>query len=184
MRIMLLAIILLPISLPLSARKISVSTDLIGYASLGTLNAEVSYAISQKWSVGVGLKYNPFTFNKGQPDKQFQLRQRSAHLGVRFWPWHTGSGWWFAGKARAQEYNWGGIFSRQTEEGIRLGAGLALGYTHMISRHFNIELGAGLWGGYISCKKYSCPVCGMTVDSREGAFVAPDDITVSLVYVF
>ena len=169
---------------PLSARKFSLATDILGYVCLGTLNADVSYSLSQKWSLDVGFRYNPFTFNVGNPDKQFQIRQRSAHLGARLWPWHTGSGWWFAGRIRGQEYNWGGIVSRETEEGTRVGAGLGLGYTHMLSPHFNIEFGAGFWGGHKSYRRYSCPVCGVTVMSGSGAFIAPDDISVSLVYVF
>ena len=170
--------------LPMTAQKLSLSTDLLGYACLGTLNAEVTCFLSQKWSVNAGFRYNPFTFNKGQADRQFQNRQRSFHAGARIWPWHTGSGWWFGGKFRWQEYNWGGVFSRETEEGSRLGAGICLGYTHMLSRHLNMEFGAGLWGGYASAKRYSCPVCGAAVKSHTGAFVAPDDLTLSLVYVF
>lgn len=171
-------------TIPLYARKLCLATDILGYACLGTLNVDLSYSVSQKWTLDVGFRYNPFTFNQGNPDKQFQIRQRSVHLGARLWPWHTGSGWWFAGKIRGQEYNWGGILSRVTEEGMRVGAGLGLGYTHMLSPHFNIEFGAGIWGGYESFRKYSCPVCGVTVESGYGAFIAPYPISVSLVYVF
>lgn len=171
-------------SLPSSAQKFSLSADLLGYVCLGTMNADVTYFLSQKLSVNAGFRYNPFTFNKGQADKQFQNRQRSVHAGARLWPWHTGSGWWFGAKVRWKEYNWGGLFSPETEEGIRMGAGLCLGYTHMLSRHLNLEFGAGLWGGYTSSRRYSCPACGITVQSHTGGFVAPDDITLSLVYVF
>ena len=170
-------------SVPACAQRISMSTDLLGYACLGTLNADVSYSMSKRWSIGVGLRYNPFTFNSGDPQNQLQLRQRSLSLGARLWPWHTGSGWWFAGKIRGQEYNWGGLLSRETEEGIRFGAGIYSGYTHMLSRHFSLEFGLGLWGGYRSYRKYSCQKCGTTVDRGHGAFMLPDDISLSLVYV-
>lgn len=166
------------------AQKVSVSANLLGYATLGTLNAEVSYAVSRRWSLTAGAMYNPFTFRKDDPDRQFQHRQQSYALGARFWPWHTLSGWWFASKLRYQEYNSGGIFSRESQEGDRGGLGLYAGYTHMLAPHFNIEFGVGLWAGADVYKRYSCTVCGTTVGSGVKAFVLPDDIAVSVVYVF
>ncbi len=166
------------------AQKFSVSTDLLGYACLGTFNAEVSYSVSRYWSVTAGARYNPFTFRKGNPDRQFQYRQQSYSLGARMWPWHTLSGWWFAGKLRYQEFNAGGIISRSTKEGDRFGAGLYAGYTHMLSRHFNIEFGAGLWAGYELYRRYSCQTCGLTETSGSRFFALPDDVKISIVYVF
>lgn len=166
-----------------SAQRISLSTDLLGYVCLGTLNADVSYSISRKWSMNAEIRYNPFTFNSDDPERQLQLRQRSLSIGTRLWPWHTGSGWWFAGRIRGQEYNWGGLLSRETEEGVRLGAGISAGYTHMLSRHFSMEFGLGLWGGYRSYRRYSCQECGVIVDRGRGTFLLPDDISLSLVYV-
>jgi hypothetical protein len=85
---------------------------------------------------------------------------------------------------RYQEYNTGGILSPATSEGDRVGAGLYTGYTYMISTHFNMEFGLGLWAGMDIFRTYSCPECGMTVDSGRRAFLLPDDLMVSLVYVF
>ena len=79
---------LIALSSALHAQKVSVSTNLLGYAALGTMNVEASYAVSRHWSVVAGLKYNPFTFRKGDPDAQFQGRQQSYSIGVRMWPWH------------------------------------------------------------------------------------------------
>ena len=166
------------------AQKYSISTDLLGYARLGTMNVDASYAISRRWSLVAGVRYNPFTFRKGDPEKQFQYRQQSYSVGMRLWPWHIWSGWWFAGKLRYQEYNIGGIISSATEEGDRFGAGLYCGYTHMLSSHFNLEFGAGVWGGVSAYRKYDCPVCGPMVEEGSKYFVRPDDIVISLVYVF
>ena len=78
----------------------------------------------------------------------------------------------------------GGIMSSETEEGDRLGAGLYSGYTYMLSSHFNIEFGLGLWAGIDRYRRYSCPKCGITVGDGDRGFILPDDVTVSLVYVF
>lgn len=166
------------------ARKFSVSTNVLGYAQLGTMNVDVSYALSRRWSLTAGARYNPFTFHGGDASRQFQLRQQSYALGARLWPWHIWSGWWFSAKVRYQEYNMGGIVSRETSEGDRVGMGLYSGYTLMLSRHFNMEFGLGLWGGLDVYRKYSCPSCGLTVDEGKKGFLLPDDIMVSLVYVF
>lgn len=171
-------------SLKSEAQTVSLSTNLLDYACLGTLNADVSYSLSRKWSVTAGARYNPFTFRKGDPDKQFQLRQQSYSLGARLWPWHTWSGWWFAGKLRYQEYNSGGIRSLETREGDRFGAGLYAGYTYMLTSHLNIEFGLGLWSGLDVYRCYSCPVCGVTLESGKTHFILPDDIMISLAYVF
>ena len=182
-RIIVLVFIML-LSFPLHARRFAVSTNLLGYAQLGTVNAELSYALSRRWTLTAGARYNPFTFNSGDAGRQFQYRQQSYSVGARLWPWHTLSGWWFAAKARYQEYNAGGVISPETSEGDRVGAGLYSGYTLMLSKHFNIEFGLGLWGGVDMYRTYSCPVCGLTLGQGRKAFVLPDDIMVSVAYVF
>lgn len=172
------------VSATLNAQKFSVSTDVLDYACLGTLNADFSYAFSRHWSLVAGARYNPFTFGKDGSQSQFQLRQQSYALGARFWPWHIWSGWWFAAKMRWQEYNQGGILSSRTDEGDRYGAGLYAGYTHMLAPHLNIEFGLGLWSGADVYRSYSCPSCGLTLDQGTRVFLLPDDIMISLAYVF
>lgn len=170
--------------LPSAAQRFSVSTDLLGYACLGTLNADVSMSLTQKLSLTAGVRYNPFSFLTDDPDKSFQLRQKSFSFGARMWPWHNASGWWMATKLRYQEYNMGGLLSRETREGDRFGAGLYAGYTHMLTAHLNLEFGAGLWAGLDAYKKYSCPSCGFTLESGRALFLLPNDIMISLAYVF
>ena len=184
MRRILLAAVLMLLSSAAFAQKMSVSMNLLGYAALGTMNADVSYSVSRHWDVVAGARYNPFTFRAGDPDSQFQMRQQSYAVGVRMWPWHTLSGWWFSSKVRYQEYNFGGILSREAVEGDRFGLGVYAGYTHMLSRHLNLEFGLGVWGGADWYKRYSCTLCGLTLGSGRKAFVLPDDFAVSLVYVF
>lgn len=166
------------------AQKWSVSTDIMGYLRLCTFNADVSYAVSRHWDINTGVRYNPFTYCADDPQKQFQYRQQSYSIGVRFWPWHLWSGWWFAARTRYQEYNEGGILSSATEEGDRFGAGLYAGYTHMLSSHLNLEFGFGLWGGRAYYTSYSCPSCGRVNESGTKMFLLPDAIMISFAYVF
>ena len=166
------------------ARRFSLGTNILGYAQLGTFNLEMSYAVSRRWNLTVGARYNPFTFNENNPEKQFQMRQQSYYVGARLWPWHTWSGWWFAAKVRYQEYNMGGIRSRETEEGDRVGAGLYAGYSLMLNKYLNLEFGAGMWSGVSFYTRYSCPSCGLTLSKGRKYFLLPDDLSISLVFVF
>lgn len=181
---LLIALCLILVHEPASAQKFSISTDLLGYARLVTMNVDASYAIDRRWSLTAGARYNPFTFRKGDPQRQFQSRQQSYSIGARLWPWHIWSGWWFAGKIRYQEYNEGGILSARTEEGDRFGAGIYSGYTHMLSAHFNLEFGVGIWAGISKYREYSCPACGMTESAGNKFFLLPDDFMISIAYVF
>lgn len=166
------------------AQKMSLSVNLLECANLGTLNMDASYALDRHWSLTFGARYNPFTYHEGNPDRQFQYRQQSYAAGVRLWPWHIMSGWWFAAKFRWQEYNAGGMFSQQTREGDRYGGGLYAGYAHMLAPHLNLEFGVGMWAGADVFTVYSCPSCGLTLKSGVKSFVLPDDIMLALVYVF
>ena len=171
-------------SLPATAQKVSVSTNLIDYMCLGTFNTEASYSVGQHWTLTASVRYNPFTYYSGDKDRQFQYRQQAYAAGVRFWPWHSFSGWWAASRVRYQEYSFGGIISRVTEEGDKIGVGISAGYTYMLSRHFNLEFGLGVWSGMSWFRRYSCPVCGVTVQNGRKWFLLPDDLMISIAYVF
>lgn len=166
------------------AQKISVSTNILDYAAFGTLNAEASVAVSRHWSLVAGAKYNPFTFNESDLEEQFQYRQQTYSVGVRLWPWHIWTGWWFSSALRYQEYNMGGLLSREVQEGDRFGIGFYSGYTHMLSSHVNLEFGLGLWGGWDKYTRYDCPACGLTSDSGNKVFLLPDELKISIAYVF
>lgn len=166
------------------ARRFSVSTNLLGYLYLGTMNVEAAYGLSRHWSINAGAVFNPFTFRLPSSDRQFQSRQQSYELGVRMWPWHVFSGWWVSAKAKYLEYNAGGIFSQRTEEGDGYGIGFSAGYSYMLHQNLNIEFGIGLWTGLKKYTVYDCPACGITLESGTKGFVMPNELLLSLVYVF
>jgi hypothetical protein len=166
------------------AQEMAVSTNVLDYARLGTLNVEASLGVARHWTLNAGARYNPFSFSRDGEAEQMQLRQRSLSLGARFWPWHIHSGWWLSAKLQAQEYNEGGVRSPRTEEGERYGGGLGAGYTYLLHKHFNLEVGAGLWGGTNRFTAYACPVCGKVTGSGQRTFLRPNEILLSLIYVF
>lgn len=174
--------VLLCVCFSAAGQELSLSTNVLDYANLGTLNVEASYGVARHWSVDAGVKYNPFRFGEGSEVKQ--SRQRSVSAGARYWPWHVFSGWWLEGGLRFQEYNVGGHSSPDTSEGSRFGGALRAGYSYMLSPHFNLDFGAGVWTGYDRYVTYACPVCGRIMGEGAKYFVLPSDFIVSLAFIF
>lgn len=178
-----------------AAQRYSVSTNLLEWANLGTVNAEAGMAVAQHFSLHAGVRYNNWTFRKGDPEdrfadpdgiteRQFQNRKQAYSLGVRYWPWYIYSGWWAYLRGQYMEYNGGGILRHEAEEGDAVGAGLGLGYTLMIHKAWNIEFGAGVWGGRKRYREYRCTNCGSVLSEGVKPFVGPDDLYVSFIFVF
>lgn len=166
-----------------NAQRWSVSTNLIDWAALGTVNVEGSVAVSRHWSVDAEWSYNPWTYKDGRPD-QFQNRSLTGSLGTRWWPWHVFAGWWVSGSAQYQVYNRGGLLSDTAEEADAYGVGAGFGYALLIGEHINFDFGIGLWGGRKDYVTYQCTNCGRITDSGTKWFLMPDDIMVSITFIF
>lgn len=147
------------------------------------MNTSLSHAFSRHWSADAEVIYRPFTFRQGTQE-QFQIKTRSVSLGGRYWLWHCYSGMYIDTSVTIQEYNEGGISSPLTNEGNRYGIGLGGGYAHMISPHFNLDFGWGLWGGKSTFTTYSCPRCGDVLKAGEKTFLLPDMVTLAISYIF
>lgn len=171
-------------SVALIAQERSISTNIVDMANLGTLNAEVQYGLARRWTASGEVKYNPFSFPGGKDDLGMQNRQRSVAAGLRFWPWHIYSGWWMSGRVRYQEYNVAGLRDSKATEGDRYGGGLAGGYTYMLGKNWNLDMGLGFWAGRDNFTVYACPTCGRLLDTGSKTFVLPDDFIFALTYVF
>lgn len=153
-------------------QRLAVSTNMTDYVRTQTLNAEASYGVGRHWSVNADVKYNPY----GNIS-----RQRAFAVGTRWWPWHIYSGWWVSGKMKYQEY-----CSKAGDllEGDRYGGGFSGGYSYMIGKHFNIDLGFGVWGGYEQFSQYVCETCGRLAARGSRYFLTPDDFIIALTFVF
>ena len=197
-KVMITALVLLLAAASASAQKMAIGNNVADDLFLGTLNLQAQYAVGQHWSLTADVKYNPWTFHKGEAgnedsmSSQLQARQRSAALGARWWPWHIYSGWWVAGKAKWQEYNsnfwcvndqivYHGL---QTEEGTRAGLSLGFGYSFMLTSWFDLDVGVSGWGGGQWYSRYACPTCGRLVESGVKGFLLPDELTLALIFIF
>lgn len=167
-----------------SAQNVSVATNLVDYVNLGTINGEVSVGTGRHVSLNASARINPWTYHKGDPAKQMQNRHQTYALGFRYWPWHIYSGWWISGAGQYQEYNRGGIVSQRTEEGDAYGISPGAGYSLMIHENLNLDFGLSFWAGQKTYIAYACPSCGRIVDKGSKWFIMPNELRISLQYIF
>ena len=175
------------------AQTYAVAVNTADMLDLGTMSLEGSVAVGQHWSLNAGAKVNPWTFNRhdtwnglySEPDpEQKQDRKQVYALGARWWPWNVYSGWWVGGKAQYEEYNHGGIITKTAEEGDAFGAALSGGYSLMLKEHWNLDFGLGVWGGWTKYRKFEFPENGKLIDEGGKWFFLPNEVILSIVYVF
>lgn len=131
------------------AQNVAISTNAVDWLNFGTVNLSVGVDVARHFSLEAGARYNPWSFSKSS-GLAIRNQQTTAFAGVRFWPWYIFSGWWIAARCQYSRFSDTGIWRYALNEGTALGAGLSFGYTLMISKHFNLEFGAGVWGGEIT----------------------------------
>ena len=185
----LLLTLALGLCLPLvcSAQLWSVQTNVLDWAALGTINAEVGLSVSQHFSLVAGGRYNPWEFKTHNPEAIVRNQQQAVYLGVRYWPWYVNSGFWVT--AKAQYMPWfsnTGLWRAALKEGKNgFGGVLSAGYTFMLSKHLNLEAGIGGWAGvFQEYGFYSSPQKSFVREEGRKSFIYPDQISLSLVYVF
>ena len=115
----------------------------------------------------------PFSFSRTMYD-----RRQSYALAARWWPWHAYTGLYVRGSAQVETGSRKGLPLFEDWAGESYGAGCSVGYAFMLSRHLNLDLGAGLWAGRQR---------PLTVDGHHGKaawFAAPDAISLSASWIF
>ena len=159
------------------------------------MNVEVGYAFSKHFSLHGGVSVNPFSFRNADEDerysdlvsnerKAFQYKRKSVAVGVRYWPWHVFSGWWFRAKAQLQVYDRGGIFGKERYQGTAIGGGIGFGYAWMVSEHWNIDFGVAGWAGRTKENVYEHVSSNNVMEERTRFFIVPDEVIISVVYIF
>lgn len=169
----------------------SIGTNVVDWIDFGTMNLNASVSASRYITVETDIKYNPWTFNGRIPAKATWDKKFSASAGCRFWPWYVYSGWWLGARLKYEMYSRANFLyckktedGWMTEEGHAYGMGISAGYSFMVNKNFNIDVGAGLWAGPTRYTTYGCPVCGGIAGSGRKFFLLPDNVMVSFVYVF
>lgn len=182
----LLALLFICVPSTTRAQRWSVSTNALQWATLGTINAEGGYSLNQNFSLSAGFAVNPWLVNS-PTSIQMRNNQFGGYCGVKYWPWHVYSEWWFGAKIQYKQFEQVGILTSNLVKGDAIGAGLSAGYSFMLGNHFNLDLGVGVWGGKIV--NYAKYKGNTTVDSKlleQGSkgFVFLDNLILSIIYIF
>ena len=171
-----------------SAQIWTVQTNVLDWAALGTVNAEVGMSLSQHFSLVAGGRLNPWEFKDKKNDIFVHNQQKTVYLGVKYWPWYVNSGLWFSAKAQyVPSFSVTGLWSKAIYEGKNgIGGVLSAGYTFMLSKHFNLEAGIGGWAGVFQDYTVRNSQANSNYIREEGrkTCVLPDQVSLSLVYVF
>lgn len=178
------AVMLIGFSSTSSARDFSLSTNVIEWANYGTINVDAGMSLSRHFTLSAGFKYNPWEFQTkdGMP---VMNKQATAHFGARYWPFYTYTGWWFGARLRYTDFAQTGVLRPKYFIGNSIGAGLSAGYTWILTKHFRIDAGAGLWGGrHLKYEQYRTINNMILEEKGPRNFINVDDVTLSLVYVF
>jgi len=186
-RLLLIGVLGLILPLTSSAQIWTIHTNVLDWAALGTVNAEVGLSVSQHFSLVAGGRYNPWEFTTHDPEAIVRNQQKTAYLGFRYWPWYVNSGFWISAKAQyMHSFSNTGLWRAALKEGRNgWGGALSAGYTFMLSKHFNLEVGVGGWAGvFKEYGFYSSPEKHFTREEGRKKFIYPDQVSLSFAYVF
>ena len=168
------------------AQKWAISTNALSWLNIGTINAEGSMSMNKHFTVHAGFTANPWKMHTSTY-VELKNQQYGGYAGVRYWPNYAYMDWWIGAKVQYKNFKEAGLLTNSLMKGNALGAGLSGGYSFLISEHFNLDLGLGIWGGRLfTYKKYKGTeeIDSEIVDKGPRDFIFLDNIMVSLVYIF
>ena len=164
------------------AQNYSLSTNVLGWATLGTVNAEAGMPVSKNFTVHLQGEYNPFHYDLGGRRRQFKHLKVSA--GTKYWPWFVHSGWFISGYADWFKYSTGGVFNKKSYEGNAWGVTIGGGYALILGKGLNLEMGLGAFAGVTDYTRFACIVCGEIEKKKKKVIVTPDNVLIQLTFLF
>ncbi|MBQ0024465.1 MAG: DUF3575 domain-containing protein [Bacteroidales bacterium] len=148
-----------------------------------SINADLQKAVARNWTTDVQFRYNPWEFVKSAAYMSQDVKYQ-AQVGVRYWPWYTFSGLWLKGALQAQNYRRGGFEGIRPEMGNKYGVAASVGYSLMITKWFNIDFGAGLWGGFKRYQVFADQNFETVKEKGGNGFISGNELSVSASFIF
>lgn len=193
MRLVKLIAILLPVISAISAtgQEVAIKTNLLYDATLNVnLGAEVS--VAPKWSVDLSGNFNGWKLSNGKRWKHWLLQPEARYwfcetLGGHFIGLHALGGQANIGHLNADFKFLGTDFGELSDhryQGWYYGAGVAYGYSWLLSKHWNFEAELGIGWVHMNYEKFECTGCGKSVAKGNHNYFGPTKVAINLVYVF
>ena len=172
-------------------QNVALKTNLLYDATL-TVNAGLEVGLAPRWSFDLLGNYNGWTVD-GHKWKHWL-----AQPELRYWFCDRFAGHFIGLHALVGEYNFGNfdtslsflgtdysVFADHRHQGWYAGAGIAYGYSFILSRHWNLELELGAGYVYTRYDVFECQGCGKKVEEdKPHHYVGPTKAAVNLVYNF
>lgn len=173
------------------SQKVGVKTNLL-YDALLTPTLGVEVALAPRWTLDVSGSLNAWNVN----DRRW--RQWMAQPEARYWFCHRFAGHFLGLHAIGGQYNFGNLpnnikflgtdFSKLSDrryQGWMAGAGIAYGYSWILSRHWNLEAELGIGWIYTRYDEFNCAGCGnKTAEDVPHNYYGPTKAAINLIYVF
>lgn len=177
---------------PAMAQKVAVKTNLL-YDATSAINLGTEFGLSPKWTLDVSANYNPWTYSNNKKWKHWLVQPEARYwfcnkMMGHFIGFHTIAGSYNIGNVNAVFKFLGTDFSKLKDyryEGWFVGAGVAYGYSWVLSKHWNLEAELGIGYTYSKSDKFECASCGEKMeDDKTHHYVGPTKAALNLVYVF
>lgn len=183
---------LLTSSVGAMAQKLAVKTNLL-YDATTTVNLGAEYRVAPKWTMEVSANYNNWN-----PCEDRRWKNWSVQPEARYWFCEAFGGHFVGMHVQGGKYNVGNLdndiklfgtdFSKISDEryqGWFLGAGVAYGYSWIVSRHWNVEAEIGIGYNYTKSDRYPCAHCGTKIEEgKVHHYFGPTKAALNLVYQF
>lgn len=168
-----------------NAQHLGVKSNIL-YDATTTINLGVEFSISKKMSIDLPFNYNPWNFKGGERFKSFGVQPE-----FRYWFCKKFSGNFIGIHTHYSLFNIGNLpfkmFNKNLKdsryEGYLYGVGISYGYQWALSKHWGIELTAGLGYARIVYKKYPCGDCGNIIKESFKNYIGPTKLGVTFIYL-
>ena len=172
-------------------QNVAIKTNLLPDAAASP-NLGVEVKLAPKWSLDITGEVNAWDVNR------HKWKHWLAQPEIRLWLCDVFAGHFFGLHAIGGQYNFGNIhnnikflgsdFSNLTNyryQGWAVGAGVAYGYSWILSKHWNLEAEIGIGWMYTRYDKYNCSNCGKKLEEDQPHnYFGPTILALSLEYIF
>lgn len=171
------------------AQRFAVKTNLL-YDLTTTANLGVEVGLAPKWSFDLSGNVNAWNVS------DMRMRQWSVQPEARYWLCERFNGHFFGLHALGGQLNFGNLkwnipffgfddLKDTRHQGWFVGAGIAYGYSWILSRHWNIEAELGVGWIMSNTDVYPCAECGTAIEKgKKQNYFGPTKLAVNLEYIF
>ena len=183
--ILLMLLLLMGNTSTIKAQGLALKSNII-YDATTTPNAGIEVRLSNKWTAGINVALNPWSFSDNKKLKHLLVAPQ-----LRYWLCESFSGHYFGANIAYVHYNvsdikfpfglYGGV-DGERRQGDLAAIGASYGYSWILSPHWSLEAEAGLDLGYAWSDCYDSAKCG-SYRGPDNKFLVLPKLALNIVYI-